>query len=95
MDRTGASDLAGLRNAKKINGKYCYFANIVFLCCKLPECFKSKGINHAFGVLMAGSQILFIAHIFSKFQTIKILRNTRNSNTCKISILFDVIISSK
>ena len=66
MDRTGASDLAGLQNAKKINGKYCYFANIVFLCCKLPECFKSKGINHAFGVLMAGSQILFIAHIFSK-----------------------------
>ena len=35
---------------------------------------EGKGINHAYGVLRAGSQILFIAHIFYKFQTIKTLR---------------------
>ena len=40
------------RDAKRYgdDGKYDCFVNILFLCCKLSECFKSKGINHASGV---------------------------------------------
>ena len=74
--------------------------------CMQSEYFKGKGINHAFGVLRAGSQILFIAHIFSKFQRIKTLRRysenmswpdivLKNVRSERIKIIFSALQNSK
>ena len=76
MDRTGASDLAGLQNAKKKNGKYCYIANIVLQVTRmLQEQWHKSCIRSAYG----RQSNSFHSSYF--FQTIKILLQNLLQNT--------------